>query len=45
MKLRKKKKAPRRLAGRIADWERTKEGNSDISRKMPNGFKKPGRAY
>lgn len=45
MKIR-KKKASKRLQGRIEDWERvTKEQKSDITRKMPNGFRKPGRNY
>jgi hypothetical protein len=42
MKLRKLKKATRRLGSRIDNWEQLKTGKSDIARKMPNGFKKPG---
>jgi hypothetical protein len=42
MKARKLKGAQSRLAARIRDWDRLKEGKSDISRKHTNGFKKPG---
>ena len=43
MKIRKLKYASKRLAGRIYRWElMMKEQKSDISRKHPNGFKKPG---
>jgi hypothetical protein len=46
MKVRKLKRASKRLTGRIEGWERiTKEQKSDISRKHPDGFKKPGRNY
>lgn len=31
-----------RLNGRIYAWEQTQNGNSDIARKHPKGFRKPG---
>jgi len=37
------KKKVARLNGRIADWESMMKGNaSDIVRKHPRGFRKPG---
>lgn len=36
------RKLRRRLATRIRDYENTMQGNSDIKRKHPQGFKKPG---
>lgn len=44
MKLRKLRKAKARLEDRIEDWRQITDGKrSDISKKHPNGFKKPGR--
>lgn len=40
--MKRSKKKARKLAGRIYDWEQTTKGNSDIARKHPKGFRKPG---
>jgi len=41
--MRRGKKIARELARRIAAWEATTQNKaSDIARKHPNGFKKPG---
>lgn len=41
--MKRSKKLRRKLAGRIADWESIVQGNrSDIIRKHPKGFTKPG---
>lgn len=39
MKLRKKRKAQARLAGRIADWTNL---SGDCRKKHPQGYRKPG---
>lgn len=38
----KQKNKLKRLWGRIAAWEQTIQGHSDVSRKHPKGFRKPG---
>lgn len=40
--MKKSKKLARKLAGRIYDWEQMMKGSSDITRKHPKGFRKPG---
>lgn len=40
--MKRSKKLQRKLNGRIADWENLMAGKSDIVRKHPRGFKKPG---
>lgn len=40
--MKKSRKLKNKLAGRVADWENIVKGNSDIIRKHPKGFRKPG---
>jgi len=40
--MKRSKKLARKLAGRIADWENLMKSSTDIVRKHPKGFKKPG---
>lgn len=40
--MKRSRKKRNNLAGRIADWENIMKGGSDIVRKHPKGFRKPG---
>ena len=40
--MKRSKKLKRKLETRIRDWESLSSGKSDISRKHPKGFRKPG---
>jgi hypothetical protein len=42
MKSRKLKNAARNLRNRISNWEDIMKNGSDITRKHPKGFRKPG---